>query len=590
MGKPEKHRGPLASFVLEDLFQYAKARGLIDAGADLGARQRGRAGKAARNAVDQLLSLEYPSPINDGEPLTGKDLYLAFGEDYGIPFETVDKLSLDPQLVVSVIGRSFAEKRLILPLRREEKNVIIGVANPLDDDAVQTVSQLINSPVELRLILPAELLKIIREFYGLRQSLEKAGSAIVPSSSSSNLEQLLKVRSEKELEQSDQHVINAVEYLFRYAIEQRASDIHFEPKRVNGLVRMRIDGVMHTVNTVPMHVFRALISRVKTISRLDIAERRLPQDGRLKLSGDANEVEMRVSTLPVVFGEKVVLRLFDPTQVVDNFLALGFSPTQNDLMQGMLAHSHGMILVTGPTGSGKSTTLYCGLRQLAQQPVNIVSIEDPVEMILEDLNQVAVQSQINLGYAEVLRTILRQDPDIIMVGEIRDRDTARYSVQAALTGHLVLSTLHTNDAFTAIGRMLDLGIDRFFLAQVLRGLTAQRLVRRICEDCEVTMEMSDVDARNLGAAGVGDGWTITRGQGCDRCRHTGYRGRTTINEIISVTPEIAELIYENAPRKTLLALAAKNGYRNLRAAVLEAVLAGVTTPEEALRVVPAAYD
>lgn len=592
MNKPDSNQpdasvtgSSLTQYTLPALWEYCKTKGLIDPDEDLTPHRIGRSRKAGDNPVDQLAAMEFET--KEGVPTFSVDqLYAELAKDFGLAFERIDSLTIDTKLVTSMIGRSFAEKRLIIPLRKEGAKTIIGIANPLDEDAVQTVSQLVSGEVELRLVLPSDLYKITREFYGLRQSLSKAGIAVnAPVSSSKNLEQLLRVRSDKELEQSDQHVINAVEYLFRYGIDQQASDIHFEPKRTDGIVRLRIDGIMHTIHQVPMQVYRALVSRIKTISRMDIAERRMPQDGRIKLTGFERDIdiEMRVSTLPVVFGEKVVLRIFDPKRVVHNFLDLGFTIKEDALMQTMLSYSHGMILVTGPTGSGKSTTMYCALRQLAQQPVNIVSIEDPVEMIIEELNQVAVQPNIHLGFAEALRTILRQDPDIIMVGEIRDSETARYAVQAALTGHLLLSTLHTNDTFTAIGRLLDLGIDRFFIAQVLRGITAQRLIRTVCPVCSEEHPLTAAQTAALGKK-LEPGWTFQKGSGCEQCRGTGYKGRTTLNEMILVTREISELIYEKAPRDVILAAATKTGYQSLEDAALAAILEGRTTPDEAIRV------
>ena len=575
----------LPAYTLEAIFRFARARGLIAPDEELTAHRTGRAKRLATDPQVQFITLSLPNPAT-GKPVTSVELLRELSSLFEIPYEVIDTLTLDATLVTNVIGKEFAEKRLVLPLRKDaEGHVVLAVGNPLDKDAMQTVGQLLTAPVELRLVYPGDLFRVTREYHGLKKNLAQASKAVPRASERvSNLEQLLRFRSEKEIEQSDEHIINAVELLFRYAMDQRASDIHFEPKRVDGLIRMRIDGVMHTIHKVPMTVYRAIVSRVKTISRMDIAERRRPQDGRIKISDAGREIEMRVSTLPVVFGEKIVTRLFDPGNVVDDFAKLGFRPDQDELLQAMLRSGNGMMIVTGPTGSGKTSTLYCALQQLAKRPVNIVTIEDPVEMVIDTLNQVAIQPAIGLGYAESLRTILRQDPDIIMVGEIRDSETARYAVQAALTGHLVLTTLHTNDSIAAIGRLLDLGVDRFFLAQVVRGITAQRLVRRVCPQCAITTQLARAEVDSLGLAHYDPSWTATRGSGCDSCRNTGYRGRTTINEILPFSPKVADLVYDGAAPDVLAAAARDKGFQTLAEAALDLILTGATTPEEAYRV------
>ncbi len=572
------------NYGLRDLFRFAQNSGIVGPDEVLSAHNLGRASKVSKDPEEQLISMEFVNP-ESGNPLTSREFVEKLAQAHGLESETIDSLKLDPKLVTGVIGKDFARKRLILPIRYEDDCVVVAIANPIDDDAVQMVAGLVTKPILLKLVYAGELLQIITEHYGLRENLRQANKSVQTAASRvNNLEQLLHIRSEKELEKSEEHVVNAVEYLFKYAIDQGASDIHFEPKRTDGQVRLRIDGIMHTINVVPMHVFRALTSRIKTISRMDIAERRRPQDGRIKISGGSDEIEMRVSTLPVVFGEKVVLRIFDPNRVVDSFEELGFSEHHTAQLHHILRAGSGMLLITGPTGSGKSTTLYCGLRQLAQQPINIVTVEDPVEMIIETVNQVPVQANIGLGFAESLRTILRQDPDVIMIGEIRDAETARYAVQAALTGHLVLSTLHTNDAYSAIGRLRDLGVDRFFLAQVIRGLTAQRLVRKNCTVCSMSTMMEPAEADMLGIKEITPGMSVTRGQGCESCRFTGYRGRTTINEILFFTPEIANLIYEAQKPETVLEAARKSGFISLQETAQQAVLNGITSLEEAVRV------
>ncbi|MBW3670643.1 MAG: GspE/PulE family protein [Acidobacteria bacterium] len=392
-------------------------------------------------------------------------------------------------------------------------------------------------------------------------------------------------KSGKEIESSDQHIVNAVDYLLQHAYDSRASDIHIEPKREFALVRFRIDGVLHEIQRVPRLVNLAVTSRLKTMSRMDIAEKRRPQDGRIKTDRDGKEIELRVSTLPTAFGEKVVMRIFDPDVLLRDLSEIGFYPEELGLFHEWIRRPHGIILVTGPTGSGKTTTLYSALRLLSTPDINITTIEDPIEMIYDEFNQTAVNSKIGITFPSALRTILRQDPDIIMVGEIRDLETAQNAVQAALTGHLVFSTLHTNDAPSSVTRLIDLGIQPFLISSTLVGAMAQRLVRKICSACARNRPLSMEEAGMLALKPpTGKRIVVKEGAGCNKCRNTGYFGRSGIFEMLQIDNPIRELIDQRADLMDIKEQAAKRGMRTLRDSALRKLAEGQTTFEEVVRV------
>ncbi|MDP6931936.1 MAG: GspE/PulE family protein, partial [Myxococcota bacterium] len=400
-----------------------------------------------------------------------------------------------------------------------------------------------------------------------------------------NLEQLYELQDSPELDATDQPVVRAVWYLLNYALEQRASDIHLEPKREEALVRMRIDGLLHKIHRLPKVVHPAIVSRIKMLARLDIAERRRPQDGRFKTQLKDYEVELRVSTIPTAFGEKVVIRVFDPGVLLQDLESLGFFPRELTCFRRMLGHSSGLVLVTGPTGSGKTTTLYTALSYISNPRVNVVTLEDPIEMIHEAYNQIAMQPQIGLSFSASLKNVLRQDPDVIMVGEIRDPETAENAVQAALTGHLVLSTVHTNEAASAVTRMLDLGVLPFLLSSVLVGVVAQRLVRRVCPHCAQDLAMTEEQGLALRIPGSrGRRLKIREGEGCVKCRFTGYRGRTGLFEVMPATPRIARRIEENSPAQELKREGLNDGMLTLREYGIKKLAQGETTFEEIIAV------
>jgi general secretion pathway protein E len=504
----------------------------------------------------------------------------------GVTYRKIDPLKLDMALATRTVSRPFARKHCILPLEKKPGNVlVVAVANPFDHELFENLARLAGSAVEPVLVAKADVLKAIADIYGFKKTIAQAANDFKADTSIASFEQLVSLSGTQELDASDKPIVQAVDYLLRYAFDNRASDIHVEPKRDASLVRLRIDGVLHAVYTLPLAVHAPVVSRVKMISRIDISEKRKPQDGRIKTERDGREVELRVSTLPTAFGEKVVIRIFDPETLVTDIAQLGFDPDEKSVFESWIDRPHGLILVTGPTGSGKTTTLYSALKALAGPDVNVTTIEDPIEMVWDAFNQVQVQPKIGLDFAGALRHILRQDPDIIMVGEIRDGETAENAIQSALTGHLVLSTLHTNDAVGAIARMKDLGVPPFLLASSLLGVMAQRLLRRNCASCaqEVTLTPDELMSLQAPIPLIGTGVRLARGAGCVRCRGTGYFGRTGVFEILNCTGELRELITQGAGIDQLTERARRGGMRTLREAAVRKLAQGVTSYEEVMR-------
>jgi general secretion pathway protein E len=439
---------------------------------------------------------------------------------------------------------------------------------------------------------PQDIKRYLGEFFTLARSMKRAQETSKGDLSlARNFEQLVELGRRGTLDANDQHVVHIVDWLWQYAFEQRASDIHIEPRRDAGLVRFRIDGVLHQVYAIPIPVLVAMTSRIKLLARMEIVEKRRPQDGRIKtLAPDGEEVELRISTMPTAFGEKIVMRIFTPEVLVRDFAELGFTPEDQERWQRMIKEPNGIILVSGPTGSGKTTTLYSSLKQIATPEVNVCTVEDPIEMIEPAFNQMQVQPTIGVDFAHGVRTLMRQDPDIIMVGEIRDRDTADMAVQAALTGHLVLSSLHTNDAPTAVTRLLDLGVPPYLISSTLLGVMAQRLVRTLCPHCKTLGEAPDEDTwRAMTAPWRGEKPAqVMRPAGCLECRMTGYFGRIGLYEIMLMTPALRRLVHSDTDDRVLRDQAFKDGMKPLRVSGAMKVGAGITTAEEIVRVVPLA--
>ncbi len=505
--------------------------------------------------------------------------------DNGWPFRRLDPLALDMNVVTKTLPSSFAKTRLIIPVEWDNDVLHISSYYPKDTEVIDDIKRVAKAEVELFITPKGDIERVISEFFEFRRSISAAQDVLsTPKVDISNLEQYVKISSKDGEITSDKHINQAVDHLFEYALRERASDIHVEPKRNESIIRFRIDGVLHTIYRIPRIVHDALCTRIKALSRLDIAEKRRPQDGRIKIAWKGDEAEVRVSTVPVAFGEKLVLRLQSAEILMSDLDKLGFSERDYETYKRFLKNTFGMILMTGPTGSGKSTTLYSTLRYLSSPEINIVTIEDPIEMVFEDFNQIAVQPQIDVTFSTILRNILRQDPDIVMIGEIRDDETARYAVQASLTGHLVFSTLHTNDAVGAVTRLLDLGLEPYLISSTLIGVVAQRLVRVICPDCKTAKWIS---AKELEAFGVKinmEKAKVFYGKGCEKCRGTGYYGRIGIYEVFNVSPVVKGMIHEKRPEEEIKKQAIKEGMRTLKYDACKKMLDGITTFDEIVRV------
>ncbi|MEA2326907.1 MAG: ral secretion pathway protein, partial [Thermoanaerobaculia bacterium] len=429
----------------------------------------GRATEEETTAVRAIAAMNLTDASGNGTRIDDFLLARLIAEDAHLPFYKIDALKLDVAMIESKMSRPFARHHKMVPVAVRDGKLVVAVVNPFDTVAIDSYRPMAKQEIDLVVASESDIMSVINEQYGFRASVTKAERDLKGGFDLGNLEQYVKLKSGAEIETSDQHIVNAVDYLLQHAYDSRASDIHIEPKREYAQIRFRIDGVLHEIQRVPKLVNLAVTSRLKTMCRMDIAEKRRPQDGRIKTENEGKEVELRVSTLPTAFGEKVVMRIFDPDILVRDLAGIGFYEDELNLFAEWIKRPHGIILVTGPTGSGKTVTLYSALKSLASPEINIITIEDPIEMVYDDFNQTAVQTKIGITFASSLRTILRQDPDIIMVGEIRDQETAQNAVQAALTGHLVFATLHTNDASTSVTRLIDLGIQPFLISSTLIG-------------------------------------------------------------------------------------------------------------------------
>ena len=506
-----------------------------------------------------------------------------------IPLYVIDPLKADVAALTAVMSQEFAVKNKILAVEVTADKVLIGTDQPYIGDWLNNLQQSLSPrKIEKVLLSPEQLQRYLIEYYQVSRAVNSSQNSSAYDRENRGVEALLQLGDTQNPDANDQHIVKLVDWVLQFAFEQGASDIHLEPRKEKGKVRFRIDGVLHTIYNMPANTLTAVISRIKILGRMNVAEKRRPQDGRLKTrTPKGQETELRLSTLPTAFGEKLVMRIFDPEVLVRSFKQLGFGDKLLNQWNEVTKHSHGIILVTGPTGSGKTTTLYSSLKQLATEQVNVCTIEDPIEMIEPSFNQMQVNQGIDLGFADGVRSLMRQDPDIIMVGEIRDQDTANMAIQAALTGHLVLSTLHTNDAPSSLTRLHDLGVQPFLTSATILGILAQRLVRQLCPHCK---EMGNIDAQQ---------WEhltfdyvmempsqIYQAKGCEACRHTGYKGRVGIYEFMPITLDTKQKISSNATLDQLRQQAKKEGVEPLRIAGARKVLAGQTTLEEVLRVVP----
>ena len=536
--------------------------------------------------------------VSDGKPLDVETITQWLAGRAGLAYLRIDPLKVDVGKVADTMSAMYAERHKVLPVQVTPSEVVIATSEPFITDWLPEVERQAKRSVRLVVANPLDIAKFTVEFFALaksvRAALKSGGNA-----GATSFEQLVELgKTSKQLDANDQGVVQVVDWLWQYAFDQRASDIHLEPRREQGVIRFRIDGVLHPVYQLPMGVHNAMTARIKLLGRMDVVEKRRPLDGRIKtrrpstteggVEKPGGEVEMRLSTLPTAFGEKMVMRVFDPETVVKGLAALGFGPHEAKAWQELIARPHGIILVTGPTGSGKTTTLYSTLKALATEEVNVCTIEDPIEMIEPAFNQTQVQPALDMGFAEGLRALMRQDPDIIMVGEIRDLATAEMAIQAALTGHLVFSTLHTNDAVGAVTRLADLGVPSYLIAATVIGVLAQRLARTLCPACKTrddstTRESLDEIAKPWRLSG---GVRPYKAVGCLECRHTGYRGRAGLYELLLMNEVTRKVVHPSLDADALRREAVKQGMRPLRLAGAMKVAEGATTLEEVLRSTP----
>ncbi len=554
------------------------------------ARLRGHVGTRLHPMV-YLAEQKLPDMSSPGEVLDMPALLKFVAEQTGQPVVEIDPLKIDVASVAEVMSEAFANRHHILAVAVTDEEIVVASAEPWITRWERDLEHVARKRIKRVLADPREIVRHTKEFYTLAHSVQGARSRANRGAAGnlSNLEAMVQLGAKGEPDANDQHIVSVVDWLLQYAFEQRASDIHIEPRRDVGNVRLRIDGVLHKVYELPAAVAAAVTSRFKILARLDVAEKRRPQDGRLKTrTPEGDEVELRLSTLPTAFGEKLVMRIFDPDVLLKSFEELGLRGDDYGRWEGMLEHGTGIVLVTGPTGSGKTTTLYSTLRRLATPEVNVCTIEDPIEMVEPAFNQMQVNHNIELDFASGVRALMRQDPDIIMVGEIRDLETAHMAIQAALTGHLVLSTLHTNDSPGAISRLIELGAPAFLIRATVRGVMSQRLVRTLCRHCK-RLEPTDAAGWQslVGSYDLPMPESLYRPVGCRECRDTGYRGREGIYEVLVSDPGLQECITDTASIRQIRAAALKGGMMPLRVAGAEKISRGETTIEEVLRVAPA---
>ncbi len=575
--------------LVADVVAALVADGLLDPAEGSTATSYASLGSSDQHALVSLAQRKLrdarpPHRVLDLETLTEW-----FAGRVGLDYVHIDPLRINLSRVADVMSSQYATRFRILPLEVRPGEVVVATAEPNITDWMGEIGQLLRADIRRVVANPQDINRYIAEFFSLAKSVrdaQKNGAT----NNQNNFEQLVELgRSGKSLDANDQHVVTIVDWLMQYAFDQRASDIHLEPRRELGVIRFRIDGVLHNVYQVPSSVLSAMTSRLKLLGRIDVVEKRRPQDGRIKTRGaTGREIELRLATLPTAFGEKLVMRIFDPEVLVKDFADLGFSEEDQVAWNGMVSRPNGIVLVTGPTGSGKTTTLYTTLKQLATEEVNVCTVEDPIEMVEPAFNQMQVVHGIDLTFADGIRALMRQDPDIIMVGEIRDLETAEMAIQAALTGHLVLSTLHTNDAPSAITRLLDLGVPSYLINSTVIGVMAQRLVRTLCPHCKQEGEsLSDEQWKGLiSPFRARKPERVWRAVGCLDCRMTGYKGRVGLYEIMSVTDALRTQISDQPDPRKIRATAIQAGLRPLRLSGAQKIAQGDTTFEEVVRNAP----
>jgi general secretion pathway protein E len=581
------HALPTGPLDWRTLVQWLQADGVISAQEAQRIHTRCAQAESAQHPLLRLASVAVRR-ASDDKPMDLERLTQWLADHVKLAYLRIDPLKVDVGKVADTMSPAYAERHKILPVQVTAHEVVVATAEPLLTDWVAEVERQSRRSVRRVVANPQDIHRYTVEFFALAKSVRAAAKA--GNNASSSFEQLVELgKSNKQLDANDQSVVQVVDWLWQYAFDQRASDIHLEPRREQGVIRFRIDGVLHPVYQMPMGVMGAMTARIKLLGRMDVVEKRRPQDGRIKTRNPGgDEIEMRISTLPTAFGEKMVMRIFDPETTVKELDALGFSAHDAQRWEALVKRPNGIILVTGPTGSGKTTTLYSTLKRVATEEVNVSTVEDPIEMIEPSFNQTQVQPQLDFGFPEGLRALMRQDPDIIMVGEIRDQATADMAVQAALTGHLVFSTLHTNDAPSAVTRLMELGVPSYLINATLLGVLAQRLVRTLCSHCK---EPDDTATRESLAEAVRP-WQISgaykpfKAVGCVDCRMTGFMGRMGLYELLVVTEAFKAQVNREPDSDALKRQAVADGMRPLRLAGALRVAEGLTVLEEVLSSTP----
>jgi len=579
---------PVGALTWRRMVEWLREDGVIDAEEAERTIARCARAESSQGALLRLANVAMARQ-SDGKPMDLEMLAEYLARKAGLPYLRIDPLRVEVGKVADTMSAAYAERHRVLPVQVTAKEVVVATAEPFLTDWVPEVERQSRRTVLRVVANPVDIHKFTIEFFALAKSVraaEKAGG----NSGAASFEQLVELgKSNRQLDANDQGVVRVVDWLWQYAFDQRASDIHLEPRREQGVIRFRIDGVLHQVYQMPMGVLAAMTARIKLLGRMDVVEKRRPQDGRIKTRNPrGDEIEMRLSTLPTAFGEKMVMRIFDPDTAVKDLDALGFMPHDASRWEELVRRPYGIIVVTGPTGAGKTTTLYSTLKRVATEEVNVTTVEDPIEMIEPSFNQTQVQPQLDFGFAEGLRAMMRQDPDIIMVGEIRDLATADMAVQAALTGHLVFSTLHTNDAPSAVTRLMELGVPPYLLNATLLGVLAQRLVRTLCKNCR----QPDDEASRETLANAVKPWKLNgpyqpyKPIGCVDCRMTGYRGRMGLYELLTVSEAMKERVNKEPVIGALRRQAVADGMRPLRLAGALRVAEGLTTLAEILATTP----
>jgi general secretion pathway protein E len=551
--------------------------------------KRRAANERDHHVLQYLANLKLEDRIAEGRTLDIEALTMELSKQSGQEYCRIDPLKIDVAAVTQVMSHAFAKRHKILAVGVNAFQVTVASAEPYLNTWESDLAHTSQKQIKRVVSNPLEIQRLTTEFYSLSSSIRGASATGVPTKKGiGNLEQMMELGNMKDPEANDQHIVNVVDWLLGYAFEQRASDIHIEPRREQGNVRFRIDGVLYTVYSLPMQVLAAVTGRLKILGRMNVAEKRRPQDGRIKTkSPNGNEVELRLSTLPTAFGEKLVMRIFDPEVLLKPFSELGLAFDDSKRWHEIIQHNHGIVIITGPTGSGKTTTLYSTLKTLATEEVNVCTIEDPIEMVEDSFNQMQVQENIDLNFADGVKALLRQDPDIIMIGEVRDLPTAEMAIQAALTGHLVFTTLHTSDAPSAITRLLELGVPSYLIKATVIGIMAQRLVRVLCPHCKKATEVKQDVWESITLP-----WKVkppahaSEAIGCLECRQTGYRGREGIYEVMPFSETLQKFADDKSDLPELRKQAYKEGMMSLRLSGAQKVAAGTTTVEEILRVTP----